>query len=51
MIVPAPAVQGVLETGVAAGLKSATIYASQIGEGDDPEIIARGTALKALIER
>jgi acyl-CoA synthetase (NDP forming) len=51
VIVPALAVQGVLETGVAAGLKSATIYASQIGEGDDPEIIARGTALKALIER
>jgi acetate---CoA ligase (ADP-forming) len=51
VIVPAPAVQGVLETGVAAGLKSATVYASQIGEGDDPEIIARGTALKALIER
>jgi acetyltransferase len=51
VIVPAPAVQGVLETGVAAGLKSATVYASQIGEGDDPEIIARGEALKALIER
>jgi acetate---CoA ligase (ADP-forming) len=51
VIVPAPAVQGVLETGVAAGLKSATVYASQIGEGDDPEIIARGAALKALIER
>jgi acetate---CoA ligase (ADP-forming) len=51
VIVPAPAVQGVLETGVAAGLKSATVYASQIGEGDDPEIIARGTALKALIDR
>ena len=51
VIVPAPAVQGVLEAGVAAGLKSATVYASQIGEGDDPEIIARGAALKALIDR
>jgi acetyltransferase len=51
VIVPAPAVQGVLETGVAAGLKSATIYAAQIGEGDDPEIVARGAALTALIER
>ena len=51
VIVPAPAVQGVLETGVAAGLKSATVYASQIGEGHDPEIVARGTALKALIDR
>jgi len=51
VIVPAPAVQSVLETGVAAGLKSATVYAAQIGEGDDPEIVARGVALKALIDR
>jgi acetate---CoA ligase (ADP-forming) len=51
VIVPAPAVQSVLETGVAAGLKSATVYAAQIGEGDDPEIVARGAALKALIDR
>ena len=51
VIVPAPAVQTVLETGVAAGLKSATIYASQIGEGQDPEILARGAALQALIDR
>ena len=36
VIVPAPAVQAVIETGVKAGLKSATIYASQIGEGEDP---------------
>jgi acyl-CoA synthetase (NDP forming) len=50
VIVPAPAVQAVMETGVKAGLKSATIYASQIGEGQDPEIVARGTALKALID-
>src|SRR5712671_4755967 len=51
LIIPAPAVQAALETGVAAGLKSATIYSSQIGEGHDPEIVARGTALKALIDR
>jgi acyl-CoA synthetase (NDP forming) len=50
VIVPAPAVQAVLESGVKAGLESATIYASQIGEGQDPEIVARGAALKALIE-
>jgi acyl-CoA synthetase (NDP forming) len=50
VIVPAPAVQDVIETGVKAGLKSATIYASQIGEGEDPEIVARGAALKALID-
>jgi acetyltransferase len=51
VIVPAKAVQGVLEVGVAAGLKSATVYADGIGEGTDPEIVARGTALKALSER
>jgi acyl-CoA synthetase (NDP forming) len=51
VIVPAPVVQAVVETGVKAGLKSATIYASQIGEGENPEIVARGTALKALIEK
>ena len=51
VIVPAPAVQSVLETGVSAGLKSATVYAAQIGEGSDPEIVARGAALKALIDR
>jgi acetyltransferase len=51
VIVPAPAVQAVLETGVAAGLKSATIYSAQIGEGDDPEIVARGAALKRLIDQ
>jgi acetate---CoA ligase (ADP-forming) len=50
VIVPAPAVQHVIATGVKAGLKSATIYASQIGEGEDPEIVARGAALKALID-
>ncbi|MCC6887019.1 MAG: acetate--CoA ligase family protein [Hyphomicrobiales bacterium] len=51
VIVPAPAVQGVLETGVAADLKSATVYAAQLGEGSDPEIVARGLALKELIQR
>ncbi|HWF96334.1 MAG TPA: acetate--CoA ligase family protein [Xanthobacteraceae bacterium] len=49
VIVPAPAVQAVIATGVKAGLKSATIYASQIGEGEDPQIVARGAALEALI--
>ena len=40
-----------LETGVKAGLKSATVYAAQLGEGHDPEIVARGHALKALIDK
>ena len=51
VIVPAPAVIDVLDKGVTAGLKSATIYASSIGEGMDPEIVARGDALRALIAR
>ncbi len=40
-----------LEKASRAGLKSATIYASSIGEGIDPEIVARGDALRALIAR
>ncbi|HEY7297263.1 MAG TPA: acetate--CoA ligase family protein [Xanthobacteraceae bacterium] len=51
VLIPAPAVQSVIETGIAAGLQSATIYSSQIGEGDDPEIVGRGAALKAAIEK
>jgi acetyltransferase len=50
VIVPAPVVLEVMETGIKAGLKSATVYASQIGEGENPEIVERGAALKALIE-
>ena len=51
VIIPAPGVQQVIETGLAAGLKSATIYAAQLGEGDDPEIVARGKALQALLDK
>jgi acetyltransferase len=51
VIVPAPAVQAVLEDGAAHGLKGATVYAANIGEGTDPEIVARGEALKALVEK
>jgi len=51
VIVPAPAVVDVLAEGITAGLKSATVYASSIGEGVDPEIVARGEALRALIAR
>lgn len=51
VIVPAGAVIEALETGAAAGLKSATVYAGNIGEGIDPVIVARGTALRALVER
>src|SRR5262245_18783667 len=51
VIVPAPAVKEVLEVGVTAGVKSATVYASRIGEGRNEEILARGMALKALVEK
>jgi acetyltransferase len=49
VVVPAPAVLGVLETGVANGLKSATIYSGNIGEGSDPEGVARGMRLRELV--
>lgn len=51
VVVPAPAVLGVLETGVQNGLKSATIYSGNIGEGSDPEGVARGVALRELVAR
>ena len=51
VIVPATAVIAALEKGVEAGLKSATVYAGNIGEGHDPEIVARGDALRALVAR
>jgi acetyltransferase len=49
--VPAPAVIGVLETGVQHGLKSATIYSGNIGEGADPEGVARSDQLRELVAR
>ena len=51
VIVPAPAVQQVLEEGVRSGLKSATVYAAHIGEGTDPDVVARGAALKDMAAR
>ncbi len=51
VIIPAAAVQATLEEGAAHGLKSATVYAASIGEGHDPEIVARGAALKDLCRR
>lgn len=51
VIIPAAAVQTTLEEGAAHGLKSATVYAASIGEGHDPEIVARGAALKELCRR
>ena len=50
VIVPAHSVQAVMEDGAKHGLKGATVYAGNLGEGTDPEIVGRGTALKGLCE-
>ena len=47
VIIPAAGVQATLEEATAHGLKSATVYAANIGEGSEPEIVARGKALGA----
>lgn len=51
VIIPAKGVIDTLTEATAHGLKSATVYAANIGEGHDPEIVARGQALKALCAR
>ena len=51
VIIPGAAVLPVLEEGAACGLKSAVVFAANIGEGDDPESVARGQALSDLCER
>lgn len=48
-IVPAKAVLTTLEEAAEAGLRAATIYASGIGEGSNPEIVERGETLKKLV--
>jgi acyl-CoA synthetase (NDP forming) len=51
VIVPAAAVPGVLLDADAAGIKSATVYASMIGDGEDPESIKRGAWLREFVAR
>ena len=51
VIVPAPAVAGVLEDADAAGVTSATVYAAAMGDGHDPESKKRGTWLKDFLKR
>lgn len=51
VIVPAAAVMDVLNQAVAARIKSATVYASAMGEGHDPGSLARGAALRDLLTR
>jgi acyl-CoA synthetase (NDP forming) len=48
VIVPAAAVPEILRDAEAAGVRSATVYASMIGDGDDPESLERGAWLKAF---
>ena len=51
VIVPAPAVAGVLEDADAAGVTSATVYAAAMGDGHDPESKKRGAWLKDFLKR
>ncbi|MDB5571452.1 MAG: acetyl-CoA synthetase, partial [Hyphomicrobiales bacterium] len=51
VIVPAPAVLGVLEDACARGVASATVYAGGVGDGDSAQSRARGEALRALVRR
>src|SRR6516225_2738489 len=46
VIVPAAAVAGVLTAAEEAGVGSATVYASMLGDGDEPESKARGAWLR-----
>ena len=49
VIVPAPSVPGVLVDAEEAGIKSATVYASMMGDGDEPELKARGAWLQDFV--
>ena len=51
VIVPAAAVPGVLTDAEHAGVKSATIYASMIGDGEDLQSKERGAWLTAFVAR
>jgi acetyltransferase len=49
VIVPAVGVADVLTDAKSAGVKSATIYAGAVGDGEDPESKKRGAWLKAFL--
>ena len=49
VIVPAAAVTGVLTDAEDAGIKSATVYASMMGDGEDPESQKRGAWLARFV--
>lgn len=49
IIVPAAAVPGVLEDAEKRGVKTATVYAAGLGDGDDPASVERGQWLKNFL--
>src|SRR5580658_5143631 len=49
VIVPATNVADVLSDGEAAGVKSATVYAAAVGDGDGEQSLARGAWLKQFV--
>jgi acetyltransferase len=49
VIVPAAGVPDILTDGEAAGVKSATVYSSMLGDGEDPESKQRGEWLKNFV--
>ncbi|HEY1362107.1 MAG TPA: acetate--CoA ligase family protein [Xanthobacteraceae bacterium] len=51
VIVPAAAVPAVLGDAESAGVKSATVYASMIGDGEDPQSQARGAWLEGFVAK
>ena len=51
IIIPAAAVSDVLEDAAARGLKSATIYAGGVGDGENPASLARGQWVRDFIKR
>ncbi|MDB5594751.1 MAG: hypothetical protein JWM36_1712 [Hyphomicrobiales bacterium] len=51
IIVPATAVTDVLEDAAARGLRSATIYAGGVGDGEDPASQARGAWVREFLTR
>jgi acetate---CoA ligase (ADP-forming) len=51
VIVPAPAVPGVLTDAEEAGTKSATVYAAMMGDGEEPDSKARGAWLADFVAK
>ena len=51
IIVPSPAVPAILDDADAIGMKSATLYAAGIGDGEHPQSKARGVWLREFLAR